>query len=862
MKHKLDGNTWQLIYLMPSEWVWRSVWKEDWDPQAAPAAGQWMPAIVPGDVISDALDARLIDSPYVDMQSRQAEWLSERDWVYRRTFELPADMRGRHTRLCFDGVDFTCHVYLNGEFLGKHEGMFTHFDFDISEHVRADMPNTLTVVVEHMPPVESVQGQIGWSSEARLWKSRFAYNWDWCTRLVPLGIWQSVYLTATAEDYLQDVWVRTHIQGENATVDVQAQIRSAVPVEHTTTTRCRLYSPAGDLLADSDGVAASVYGGNGTASIHLDVAEPQLWYPNGIGEQTLYTVQVEVLSPAQEISDSRNIRFGIRTIRAVPNAGAPADALPYTLEINGRMMFVKGWNWAPVDNLYGRLQPERYERLLQLARHAHCNLLRVWGGGLLEREQFYDLCDKYGILIWQEFHQSSSGINNRPPEDNAYLDYIEKQARQMIPLRRNHPALAIWCGGNELMDDRHTPLSDAHPALAKLKQAVNELDPGRLWLPTSSSGPVEAGDIKLKGTGKMHDVHGSWQYQGPEEQYRFYNNIDALYHSEFGVEGAANLITIRRFISPHYQWPPDGTNPAWVHHGSWWLHRDKLERMFGPLETLETFVRASQWMQAEGLRYAIEANRRRKWQCSGVSPWQLNEAFPNAACTNAVDYIGLTKPAYWWVRRAYEPVHISAQYDRVVWETGSRFSAEIWCHNSLSRLAGAHWEARLCDLNGETIAHTGGAADLSGNASLHLGSLSHQLGELHAHYLLWLSLYSSDNTLLSRNEYLFAAGKDAFQGVLRTAPTTLSVRRQNDHVRLRNTGTVTAMFIQFIPTTGQWLLPSDDYFCMAPGEERTVQLEGHGRIDIQAWNTKAHRLFFPPLSRHKIGENKVEFVIV
>src|SRR5438132_4375635 len=217
--------------------------------------------------------------------------------------------------------------------------------------------------------------------------------------------------------------------------------------------------------------------------------------------------------------------------------------------------------------------PERYERLLALARDAHVNLLRVWGGGLLEREVFYDLCDRFGIMVWQEFPQSSSGLagtpllgakaahppsagtrggprcdfDNRPATDEAYLDLIHEQAPALLARRRNHPSLVLWCGGNELTHDDLTPLTSEHPALAALKQAVDLDDPQRLWLPTSPSGPTFSPNPEAPG--RTHDGHGPWTYLGIPEHYHYYNAIDPLLHSEFGVEGPANLETLQR-IAP------------------------------------------------------------------------------------------------------------------------------------------------------------------------------------------------------------------------------------------------------------------------------------------------------------------------
>ena len=842
MEFLLDGNDWQLMHLMPSEWAWRKVWEENWEPRNNPALGDWLTGKVPGDALSDAIDAGLAPNPYVDLNSRACEWMSERDWLYRKQFTVPAGSNDKVVRLRFDGVDFACRVYLNGELLGEHEGMMVPFEFDVTTKLRHDAPNTLAVLVLHMPPVDAVQGQIGWTSKARLWKSRFAYDWDWCTRLVPLGIWQSVKLVVTDHVWIKDVWARPVVSGQHAQISVTAQLTFNHTTAKASTLRLTVNDPAGQTVSQQE-LPVALDQLPASAVFTVDVPDPQLWWPNGMGAQPLYSVQVEVLNEASGVSDSRSVVCGLRTIRAVPNDRAPEDALPYTLEVNGRKMFVKGWNWAPIDNLYGRPQAERYERWLTTAAHAHCNLLRVWGGGLLEREHFYDLCDRLGMLVWQEFMHSSSGAQNAPPEDEAYLDYIEQQARQMIPLKRNHPSLAIWCGGNELMHDDWRPLDDSHKALARLKRIARELDPDRLWLPTSASGPVANTDAKLNGTGKMHDVHGPWQYQGAEAQYQLYNNIDALYHSEFGAEGAANPYTLKRYISQAYHWPPDASNPMWLHHGSWWLHRDRLEALFGPLEDIDTFIKASQWMQAEGLRYAIEADRRRKWQCSGTSPWQFNEAFPNTACTNALDFAGLTKPVYWWVRNAYEATHISLKYDRLAWTPGQTWQAEVWANNSLTAREGWRWQAQGVTLSGDVLLDASGQIDLPDNASMPVDQLSLSVPTEAGIWLVLLSILDEQGEVVSRNTYAFSASAEAPMKAMLAAPVTqLSARRRQDNVEIKNTGDALALLVQIEPVAGQWLVLGDNYFTLLPGETRSVRVQGEGQVTVKGWNTPAKRV--------------------
>jgi beta-mannosidase len=861
MELLLDGNDWRVVHLIPTEWVLRKVWEENYDPMEHwSPAGNWLQATVPGDVISDAVDAGLIPEPYKDVNSRSCEWLSERDWVYQKQFTIPIDWKTKIIRLRFDGVDYACSVYLNGKKLGKHEGMFTPFEFDITRRVHFAQPNNLIVVVEHKPPVDLVQGQFGWTNRARLWKSRFAYDWDWCTRLVPIGIWQSVRLFATDEVWLDDVWVRPHVQQQKAQIEIRSYLR-ANPVRNIISNgtkitevkkwkiRGTIFSPQGKELIVVEKTVNPVRNkiSNGVnvknkkieTGFKVTLDHLQLWEPNGSGEQPLYQVQIELSNPAGRISDSRTRIFGLRTVRMIKNVNSAKDALPYTLEVNEKKVFVNGWNWVPIDNLYGRVQSIRYERLLTLAKHANCNLLRVWGGGLLEREEFYNLCDKFGILVWQEFPLSSSGIQNTPPQDAKYLKYIESHARQMIPLKRNHSSLVIWCGGNELTDEKNVPLTDNHPALKVLKSVVKELDPDRNWLPTSPSGPVFNADPKLAGTNQLHDVHGPWMYLGPQEQYYFYNSIDPLYHSEFGVEGATNLGTLRRFVSPKFEFPPDKTNPVWVHHGDWWLNREKIERLFGEIKNLETFIRASQWLQAEGLRYAVESSRRRQWHCSGVSPWQFNEAFPNTSCSNAVDYLGFPKPAYWWVKRAYAPVHISLKYSKLVWEPGEEWNAEVWVHNSLSTIPGCQWETQLLKLSGKIIAASNGAINIPENNSIKIAEIKQILPDISGGYILFLRLFNVRGIELARNEYFFSTVlQNPFQPLLSIPQTQLSIVREKNNFIIENIGSFPALFIQITPDNGKWILPEDDYFCLAPGEKRKNRIDRQFKISVRAWNSQ------------------------
>jgi beta-mannosidase len=842
----LNGSDWQFKGFIGEDWLLRNAHMPDTRDQR-----RWRQATVPGSVQHDLWQAGEIADPYREMNSLAAEWAADRTWLYKKQFRVDAVMRGKRVRLVFHGVDYAARYYLNGEELGSSEGMFLPVHFEVSERLKYGADNHLCVVIA---PAPFEQPQIGYTSKVYTQKTRMNYWWDFCPRMVHLGIWQGVELQAAGPLRIEDLYARAELSAEHASAQVMVRAELSGSADGNAQVVIYPESEPANRLEQTFSIAK----GQKEVQAVFNIAAPEIWWPNGAGAQPLYQAELRVATTG-EPSDARAVTFGIRTIQFVANEGAGADSLPYTLTVNGRKIYINGWNWVPLDVLYGTEPPEKRARLLRLAQAANVNLLRVWGGGLIEKEAFYDLCDRLGILVWQEFIQSSSGIDNIPSEDPVFIDLLTQTAEAAVRAKRNHPSLAVWCGGNELFYAQDRLCDDSHPALAALRSVVDELDPGRQWFPTSPSGGLFAyqipdSDAAAGATaGKLHDVHGPWEYQGLREHYHLYNQGQSMLHSEFGVEGLTNQPALDAAISPERQQPVSLDNPVWDHLGSWWVKQPVWMEAWGALSDVAVTQRATQFLQADGLRYAVEAARRRQYRNSGTLPWQFNEPYPMAACTSAVDYFAEPKPVYYSVARAYRPLTVTAVFGTLAWGGEEKFSAEIWCSNTGGTRT-AELLLRVLRPDGAEIYSGQEAVSLPENGSHSLSRVEIPLAQISAPYfLLDLALNGADGQKLVGNRYIFSTYSN-LGPLLNASPARVKASLTKDdgtwEVSLENESDQTALWLWLSAEKADLRAPdyayfSDNYFCLLPGEQCRIQVQWSGQssgLILTGWNMEVVRL--------------------
>ncbi len=612
------------------------------------------PAVVPGSVQRTLFEQRVIEDWHVGFGSRECEWVEHRHWDYNATVQAPATGDGDRIVLNAQGLDYAGWVLVDCVEAAQFQGGLEPHRFDLTAQLGDGKPHLLSIVFDEAP---QEQGQIGYTSRSHFFKSRYNYSWDWCPRIVPIGITGALMLRTGADAVDEVTKIRARLEPDLQTGSVEIEVvcgTAAVP-----SVRFEIMISGAGREVHRHTHAASP----GSNRIRTEPFAVKPWWPNGLGDQPLYAVEIAACAGDGAVLWTHAAEIGFRRIEWRPCEGAPANAEPWVCVVNGTPVFLQGANWVPPKASYPDASAGDYEALVALYKDMGCTVLRVWGGAILEAETFYRCCDRAGILVWQEFPLSSSGVENWPPEDPEAIAAIARIAESYIRRRAHHASLLLWCGGNELMggaDGSKTgdvPVDYAHPCIAALRDVVLREDPDRRFLPTSASGPKECANAADFGKGIHHDVHGPWGMGGFEdiEAWRAYwQQDDALFRSEVGMPGACSVESIRRYAGRGEVWPPAGA--YWMHTAAWWTLWDRYEKDLGTLdaeEGLRVYVERTQQHQAEAYAIAAKACKDRFPRCGGFIIWMGHDCYPCPVNNSVIDFDQQPKPAYHALRDVF-----------------------------------------------------------------------------------------------------------------------------------------------------------------------------------------------------------------
>ena len=652
--HDASALSWRL-------WAYRpNVWRMNFD--FARLQGNWsevdgIPFTVPGSVQKALLDAGLVEDWNIGVNSPKAEWIENRHWIVATP--LPAGWiraaAGEQVILHCEGLDYKGFVMVNGREAGHFDNAFLPYRFDLTPCLRED-GNTLAFVFE-CPPENLAQ--IGWTSRIHDWKPRFNFGWDWVPRIVQTGIWDDVRITVEdpARPRLKDVHWTAGADDRKDEGCLSVEVEREGPAAGTRLS-VSLADVAGKILIRETLPA-------GKTSARWEKLKIRRWWPNGTGQQPLYTATVRLLDADGTELDRNEHRIGFRTLTWTACEGAAPEADPWLCQVNGTPVFIQGVDWTPIRPNFADLHEEDYRRLIDCYRSLGINAIRVWGGGFAEKNWLYDLCDEAGILVWQDFPLSSSGLENYPPTEEKTVGEMACIAEHYIRRLRNHPCLLLWCGGNELYERGDTaPITDRHPMAARQKEKVLLLDPLRRFVPGTPSGPVINTLLNHFGKGISYDVHGPWNlpYTATDQTMAavedFWSRCDALFLSEVGVPGAASLQEIEKYRGNCDVLPASETNPLWK-SVNWWIQWDEYLAKGGDPADAAAYVAWSQQRQTEGLVTALRRNKARFPACGGFVIWMGHDCFPCPVNTSVIDFDGNLKP----VARELEKIWKTAPED-------------------------------------------------------------------------------------------------------------------------------------------------------------------------------------------------------
>ena len=626
-----------------------------------------VPAQVPGSVYNDLLCAGRMPDPFYRDNEMQALALMENDFYYTRTCSVPEDLFDcSELLLRCEGLDTVAEIRINGVTVGRADNMHRTWEYDVREFLKAG-ENEITVIL--YSPTRYIReayakSRADGSSDAMtgfplLRKAHCMFGWDWGPRLPDAGIWRDIMIIGVEKARIRDVFVRQNHENGKVSCSFDTNLLPA----------------GGEICASASGsglrVEVTLTAPDGRAmkaegeSCLIEVDDPQLWWPAGFGGQPLYSACVRLMDGEKEL-DRWEKRIGLRTMTVRREKDQWGESFCHC--VNGVDIFAMGSDYIPEDNLLPRVNPERTRRLLEDARAANMNTIRVWGGGYYPDDYFYDICDELGLMVWQDF-MFACAVYNLTDEFDAN---IRAELTDNVRRIRSHPSLALWCGNNEMEEFvafNNEWVSSKRQVADYIKmyeyvmpQVLKVEDPVTFYWPSS---PSSGGSLDEPQDPTRGDVH-YWDVWHGLKPFTDYRNYQFRYVSEFGFQSFPCMETIKSFTLPEdrnvfsYVMEKHQRNASANGRIAAYLSQTYLYP-----STLDGFVYASQLLQAQAMQYGVEHWRRNRGCCMGTVIWQLNDCWPVVSWAS-IDYFGRWKALHYYAKRFFAPVLISCHEEGVL----------------------------------------------------------------------------------------------------------------------------------------------------------------------------------------------------
>ncbi len=627
----------------------------------------WHAAEVPGVVQTDLLRNKLVPDPFFRSNESTLQWIENADWEYRSTFQAtPEALKHSHIDLVFEGLDGPAEVYLNDKLILTANNMFREWRADVKSQLKSGANQLLVVFPSPITEARKVAAKDLWRQQFQtpeksyLRKAAYEYGWDWGPRFVLSGVWRPVKLDVWDDAKISNLHIRQlDISSEIAHTVAEAEITSGQTGAATVTIDYEYGGKKASIARTVD-----LHAGVNHIDLPIDISHPELWYPNGYGRQAVYAFHAQLKSGGRA-QDEQTVRTGLRSIvlrREIDQWGRS-----FELVVNGIPVFAKGADVIPFDSFPTRVTTAQYRRILESAKAANMNMIRHWGGGYYETDEFYAICDELGIMIWQDFMFG----NEWQPGTYDFKQNVAQEAEYQIKRLRDHPSIVLWCGNNETEAswDWHRDVTGKLSAEAArrmwqdyltlfsgvLASAVERYAPETPYWPSSPSADYEDTSESYQ-SGDMHN----WSVWHGMLPFRDYEKSNPRFMTEYGFQSFPEMRTVEAFTLPE-----DRTGiltPVMLAHqkntsGNAKIH-DYMLRDYPEPKDFASFLYASQVLQAEGIKTGTEHLRRNRPRTMGAIYWQLNDCWP-VASWSSIDYYGRWKALQYYARRFYNDVLVS-----------------------------------------------------------------------------------------------------------------------------------------------------------------------------------------------------------
>lgn len=606
-------------------------------------------ASVPGTVHTDLLNAGIIEDPYFSDNELKLSWISDCDFIYYTKFDLPAELKDKNITLNFEGIDSISEVILNEKILGKTENLFLGYSFEISEIVKLK-DNQLEVKfyspVKYAKTQQEKYGKIPVPSATNservyIRKAQYSFGWDWGPAFPTMGIWKPVYLVESSQIGINNIFFDT-IQ----LADDKAAARLSFDIENNPNKNLliKIKLSCGEQVIEFEEVLSS----SSAFEKIIYVTNPKLWWPNGYGSQNLYNLKIQLIDESSSIISQEIKSVGIRTVKLELEK---YDKPTFRFIVNGKRIYAQGVNWIPGDSFLPRVTHDKYNKLLSLAKDASMNMVRVWGGGIYENDEFYDLCDQLGLLVWQDFMFACGSY----PEHEEFLSSVKSEIQYNVMRLRNHPSIVIWCGNNEnewiwsFTQGSHYSQMPGHKIFSEIIPSIlHSLDDNRPYWQSSPFGFDE--DVNSQTSGNRHQ----WYMWSGWIDYLKVIDDNSLFITEFGFQAPANIDTFKKYI-------PESNRK--IHNRIFEFHNKQIE---GPERVIkflsahlplpnnwEDYIYLAQLNQSLALKTCLEHWRLNQPVTNGTIIWQLNDTWP-VTSWSLIDSELIPKMSYHFVKQAFQ----------------------------------------------------------------------------------------------------------------------------------------------------------------------------------------------------------------